>query len=258
MPTLRPALAFLLALTGVAPIANPAAAQAIPGRYICVFKPGTIGKAQVAAEAARLAKAHGGAAAQSYRNVMQGFAVAMSAKAVTQMRARNPNIAYCEPDQVVTAIPVRAEGRPGGGNIKQQVPWGVTRVGGGIAGATGRAWVIDTGIDGSHPDLNVSATLSRNFSTGSSWTDGNGHGSHVAGIIGARNNTLGVVGVAPGVELVAVRVLDNTGSGTISGVIAGVDYVAGAAGGTGVANMSLGGVASTAMSPGLSMSIACL
>lgn len=237
----------LIVCMAAAASASQAAAQEIPGRYICVFKPGAVGKAQVATEAGRLAKAHGGAVAQSYRNVLQGFTVAMPAQAVTQMRARNPNIAYCEVDQVVTAIPVRAEARPGGGNIKQQVPWGVTRVGGGVAGATGRAWIIDTGIDGSHPDLNVSATLSRNFSTGSSWTDGNGHGSHVAGIIGARNNTLGVVGVAPGVELVAVRVLDNTGSGTISGVIAGVDYVAGAAGGTGVANMSLGGVASTAL-----------
>lgn len=237
----------LLVLSLVAVPVAPAAGQAIEGRYICVFKSGAVAKGQVATEATRAARAQGGAVTQSYSNSIRGFALTIPAPALAAMAARNPKIAYCERDQVISAIPVRAEARAGGGNVRQQVPWGVTYVGGGIAGATGRAWVIDSGIDGAHPDLNVNTALSRNFSSGSSWTDGNGHGSHVAGIIGARNNTVGVVGVAPGVELVAVRVLNNTGSGTVSGVIAGVDYVAGAAGGKGVANMSLGGGVSTAL-----------
>jgi subtilisin family serine protease len=125
----------------------------------------------------------------------------------------------------------------------------VTRVhgGAGTGSGSGTAWVIDTGIDFDHPDLNVDATRSRNFSSGTSFDDGNGHGSHVSGIIGAKDNSIGVVGVSPGATLVAVRVLNNAGSGTNSDVIAGVDYVAGAGSPGDVANMSLGGGPSTAL-----------
>jgi subtilisin family serine protease len=83
--------------------------------------------------------------------------------------------------------------------------------------------------------------------------DGNGHGTHVAGTIAAIDNDFGVVGVAAKATLVAVRVLDNSGSGTISGVIAGVDYVANAAKSVDdVANMSLGGSPSTALDEAVS------
>lgn len=238
--------ASLVAISTV--VAVPASAQRIDNSYICVFNTGAVARGAVAAEATRAAQSQGGAVTHVYTTAIRGFAANISAQGVANMRARNPNIAYCEQDQVMR-VPQPAAGRPGGGggSTGQQVPWGITRVNGGIVGATGRAWVIDTGIDGSHPDLTVNATLSRNFSTGNSWNDGNGHGSHVAGTIGAKNNSIGVIGVAPGVELVAVRVLNNAGSGTTSGVIAGVDYVARAAGGAGVANMSLGGGGSTAL-----------
>lgn len=81
----------------------------------------------------------------------------------------------------------------------------------------------------------------RNFSTGSSANDGNGHGSHVSGTIAACNNSIGGIDVAPCAPVVAVRVLNNAGSGTTSGVIAGVDYVAANGSPGDVANMSLGG-----------------
>src|SRR5690606_21119592 len=82
---------------------------------------------------------------------------------------------------------------------------------------------------------------------GGSLTDGNGHGTHVAGTIAAINNNFGVIGVAPGATVVPVKVLDSRGSGSYSGVIAGVDFV-GAKGNTGdVANMSLGGPVSEAL-----------
>ena len=107
--------------------------------------------------------------------------------------------------------------------------------------------MIDTGINLNHPDLNVDAARSRNFSNGNSPEDGNGHGSHVAGIIGAKNNSIGVVGVSPGATLVAVRVLNNAGSGSNSDVIAGVNYVAANGQSGDVANMSLGGGVSQAL-----------
>ncbi|HEY0735068.1 MAG TPA: S8 family serine peptidase, partial [Herpetosiphonaceae bacterium] len=99
--------------------------------------------------------------------------------------------------------------------------------------------IIDTGIQTNHPDLNVVG--GRNCSTGSSYADGHGHGTHVAGTVAAKDDTNGVVGVAPGARLWAVRVLNNSGSGTTSSVICGIDWVTANAGTIEVANMSLGG-----------------
>jgi subtilisin family serine protease len=111
------------------------------------------------------------------------------------------------------------------------------------------AIVIDTGILASHPDLKskISTTYSKNFTTSNRarWNDDNGHGTHCAGIIGAQDNTIGMVGTAPNVNLIAVKVLNRNGSGSNSNVIAGINYVAQwkTANPTfkGVVNMSLGG-----------------
>jgi len=100
--------------------------------------------------------------------------------------------------------------------------------------------VIDSGIDLDHKDLNVDKAKSKTY-VGKTPDDENGHGTHVAGTIAAINNSIGVVGVAAGAPVVAVRVLDRRGSGSISGVIKGVDYVAQNCVSSDVANMSLGG-----------------
>jgi subtilisin family serine protease len=114
--------------------------------------------------------------------------------------------------------------------------------------------VIDTGIDFDHPDLNLVMAIDCTWSGPRMGTcegmrdDGHGHGTHVAGSIGALDNGYGVVGVAPGVRLWAVKVLTNYGTGTTTQVIAGIDWVAGQADQIEVANMSLGGTGeSTAM-----------
>ncbi len=102
--------------------------------------------------------------------------------------------------------------------------------------------VIDTGIDTSHPDLQGAVLGGTNCVQGaSSYQDGNGHGTHVAGTIAARDNAFGVVGVAPEAKLWAVRVLDNNGSGTWSSIICGIDFVTQNASHIKVASMSLGG-----------------
>ena len=137
-----------------------------------------------------------------------------------------------------------------GSTTGQTTPWGITRVGGptNVTGKT--AWIIDTGIDLTHPDLLVDVDRSASFLGGinaDNPNDENGHGTHVAGTVAAINNSIGVVGVAAGATVVAVRVLDRRGSGSYSGVIAGVDYVK-ANGATGdAANMSLGGPVSSAL-----------
>jgi subtilisin family serine protease len=224
----------------------------IAGSYFCVFKPGV---ANARAEASRAANQAGGSLHYVYEHSIRGFSAALSAQGAQHALSHIANIAYCEQDQEVDAIQTRGPfdfrelGKPVPSQPAQTTPWGVTRVkgGSGTGSGSGTAWVIDTGIDLTHPDLNVDVGRSRNFSTGSSPADGNGHGSHVAGIIGAKNNSIGVIGVSPGATLVAVRVLNNAGSGTTSGVIAGVDYVAGAGQSGDVANMSLGGGPSQAL-----------
>ena len=246
----------MLRIAGAATVCaaiSPAAAapgDKISGSYICVFKQGAVARANVRAEAARAA---GAGLKHVYSNSIRGFSA--SASAAAQLQARNPNIAYCEQDQEMALIQggpfdFRELGKPTPQQPGQTIPWGVTRVRGGAntGTITGKAWVIDSGIDLDHPDLVVDVASSRNFSSGPSAEDGHGHGTHVAGTIAARaDNNIGVVGVSPGATVVAVRVLNNAGSGSNSGVIAGVDYVAGAAGGKGVANMSLGGGASQAL-----------
>lgn len=129
----------------------------------------------------------------------------------------------------------------------QVTPPGITAVGGPITSFTGKVWVIDSGIDLDHPDLNVDVANSVNFAPGSGPNDTNGHGTHVAGTIAAIDNDFGVVGVVPGAEVVAVRTFGRIGLGLTSNVIAGVDYVAANAGANDVINMSLGGGVSEAL-----------
>ncbi|CAN5856336.1 hypothetical protein BH24BAC1_BH24BAC1_34560 [soil metagenome] len=237
----------------------------IPGKYIVVLKEGEarqrINSRASHGEATRQARAFGqeilrgngmgnAVIEHAYGSSIAGFSAALTAREAAQLRA-DSRVAYIEPDRVIT---LSQKGKPGGGggsSPAQNIPWGITEVGGAVSGAGKVAWVIDSGIDLDHPDLNVDVARSITvFTSGrdaSSADDGNGHGTHVAGTIAALDNTIGVVGVAHGASVVAVKVLDSRGSGSYSGVITGVNYVA-ANGEVGqVANMSLGGPASDAL-----------
>ncbi|QIL02601.1 S8 family serine peptidase [Sphingomonas sinipercae] len=251
---MKKAILAMAGLMSTSMLAQPAFAQRagdkIDGSYICVFNKGAVGRGAAAAEANRAAASVGGRVNHVYSVAIRGFAANMSAQAVERMRANNPNIAYCEQDQVMSTPPIQAAAPPsGGGSVQpaQETPRGIARVKGGVAGTFATAWVIDTGLDFTHPDLNTDAARSRSFLRDTSPADQNGHGTHVAGTIAARDNAIGVIGVAPGATVVAVRVLDRRGSGANSGVIAGVDYVAQYGRPGDVANMSLGGGVSTAL-----------
>ena len=132
----------------------------------------------------------------------------------------------------------------------QKIPQSITMVGGPILSfdTSKKVFVIDTGCSDLTGDLNINTTLSKNFAESPAtfprpaWYDGYGHGTHVAGIIAAINNKIGVVGVVPGAQIVCVRVLDNTGSGYVSNVIDGIDYAAQVGRSGDVINLSLGAV----------------
>ncbi len=196
-----------------------------------------------------------------YGTAVKGFSVMIPPGQLKKLQ-NDPSVRYIEEDQIVTLgkpvihpdKPGNGGGKPGGGGSgstpSQETPWGITRVNGAADGTGKTAWIIDSGVDQDHPDLNVDTGRSKSFLGGKESNnpdDQNGHGTHVAGTIAAKNNSVGVVGVAAGATVVSVRVLDRRGSGSYSGVIAGVDYVATNGRSGDVANMSLGGPASKAL-----------
>jgi subtilisin len=242
--------AFMFGRPAPATLANGAP---IPGSYIITLRAG-----ESAADAASdLAREHGLAVSHVYGYALNGFAAQVPDGRLNALQ-RDPrveavvedryvSIAHCAPNHPQHCQPTPTPG-PGG---NQTIPTGILRINGDLSStASGNGSgtvnvdvaVIDTGIDLDHTDLNVAGGV--NCNSGNTYNDGNGHGSHVAGTIGALDNSYGVVGVAPGARLWAVRVLNNAGSGSWSSVICGVDWVTANAGTIEVANMSLGGTGS--------------
>jgi len=214
----------------------------IDGQYIVVLKP-TLTKSS-ASVATDMALTYGLQSENIYEKALKGFSARIDADQLDAVRS-DSRVAYVEQDQVISL----GKGKPGGGGGggPQVTPWGITRVGGFGDGTGKTAWIIDTGIDMDHPDLNVDAGRSVSFISNESVDDLHGHGTHVAGTVAAINNSIGVVGVAAGATVVAVKVLNRRGSGSNSGVIAGVDYVAANGSNGDAANMSLGGSVSQAL-----------
>ncbi|MCL5957745.1 MAG: S8 family peptidase [Chloroflexi bacterium] len=170
-------------------------------------------------------------------SLINGRAVYLSEQAEKSLRAK-PSVLRVDDDLVVEAT------RKSGGTTTapQVIPWGVSKISAPQAwtkstGAGVRVGVLDTGISTSHPDLKVWGGTNTINPT-RSFNDDNGHGSHVAGIIAAKNNSLGVVGVAPDAQLYAVKALDRNGSGWLSDIIEGLDWSI--AHNINVVNMSLG------------------
>jgi subtilisin family serine protease len=217
-----------------------ASVQVAPARYIVLLKSG--------ASPADVARAHGVTPDFVYTAALSGFAGPASAAQVRALEG-DPRVKSIEPDRVASLVPPLDKGKPGGGTAQppQTIPAGINRIdadlsstmaGDGSGSVDADVAIIDTGIQSSHPDLYVVG--GKNCASGRSWNDGNGHGTHVAGIAAAIDNSIGVVGVAPGARLWAVRVLDNSGSGFLSWVICGVDWVTANASTIEAANMSLG------------------
>jgi subtilisin len=187
-------------------------------------------------QAAEVARGFRLAPTHTYGTALFGFAATVP-KARLAALARDSRVAVISEDRKVTAF-------------AQSLPTGIDRIqadasstasGNGSGAVNTAVAIIDTGIDPTHPDLNVAGGF--NCSTGRTFADGNGHGTHVSGTVAAKDDGNGVVGVAPGARLYAVRVLNNAGSGSWSSVACGIDWVTANASSLGikVANMSLGG-----------------
>ncbi len=234
-----------------APLFASGAASEIAGRYIVVFKDGVAGRAFD--NALSSARGLGGAVHFTYNRVLRGFAATLPAAAVDALR-RNPNVAYIEADQVITIDTTQTGATWGLDRIDQRALPLSTTFTYNNTGAGVKAYIIDTGILISHTQFGGRASVGTDtVGDGRNGIDCNGHGTHVAGTVGGST-----YGVAKGVTLIAVRVLNCSGSGTTSGVIAGVDWVTSnhQAGQPAVANMSLGGSASTALDTAVKNSIA--
>jgi len=175
---------------------------------------------------------------KAYVKALKGFSARMTEAMATELE-KDSRVKYVEPDRMfILKKPVKPTPDPD--PTGQEVPYGIARVGYGN-GVGKTAWILDTGIDYDHPDLNVDVSRSRTFVRSKSADDDNGHGTHCAGTVAAIDNDFGVVGVAAGATVVAVKVLDRRGSGAYSGIIEGIDYVASVASAGDAANMSLGG-----------------
>lgn len=176
-----------------------------------------------------------------YGSSIKGLAIKLSDEEANRLKS-NSNVRSVYPDKMVTLR--KPAPAPDPDPAGQVVPYGVIRTGYGTYTGNFKAWIIDTGIDLNHPDLNVDASLgflAPDIRSRVGFSDDNGHGSHCAGIVAAIDNEIGVVGVAAGATVVPVKVLDRRGSGAYSAIIAGIDYVAATAKAGDAANLSLGG-----------------
>lgn len=222
------------------PAASTRRADTIPGSYIVVFRDLVDPPASVTD---RLERALGFRAEHRYSRAIRGFAARLAPAQLTAL-TRHPNVALVVPDRPVSAL----DGVPL--TTGDTVPTSVRRIEAGSAALThgvssATVAVVDSGVDLNHPDLNVRGGANC-VGTGPP-EDDNGHGTHVAGTIAARNDGVGVTGVAPGTTVYAVKVLDGAGSGSWSSVICGLDWAIGtrsdadATNDIDVANLSLGG-----------------
>ncbi|MFO8232547.1 MAG: S8 family peptidase, partial [Longimonas sp.] len=220
----------------------------IEGQYIVVYDDDQVAaksEADRVTQAESLLSAKSATAAEvrsTYGYALNGFSVTNLSESEAEALEAHPDVDFVEQDQTVHAVDTQSD-----------APWGLDRVDqrSGLddtytydaTGSGVNAYILDTGINTSHDDFGGRAVNSFDaFNDGQNGEDCNGHGTHVAGTVGGSS-----YGVAKDATLHAVRVLDCDGGGTMSGVIDGVDWVAANHQPPAVANMSLGGGASTSL-----------
>ncbi|MGB0521731.1 MAG: S8 family serine peptidase [Flammeovirgaceae bacterium] len=262
---------------------EPSKEQEIPGKYIVVFQDDYIASGRMsepiftdrAAKIAYTARKSGESLAKMesflstnkigaekvshrYTSAIAGFAAELTDKEVERLKA-DPNVLSVEPDREVfmqefwVESVETAEEAAAKNVVARQTPCAVSNAGGvgNGSGSNTWVWVVDSGIDLDHPDLNVvtNTSYARSF-VGGSANDCNGHGTHVAGIAGAISNSIGISGVSAGVPVVPIRVFGCSGGSSSSTIIAGIDHVAANDISGDVMNLSLGGFYGSGCSSG--------
>lgn len=250
-------LAFVLIIWSGQANAAPTkavAAKAVPGRFIVVLNDSAATPMTIAG---KMAEKHGIVPVHIYSVVLRGFTANVPASRLLAL-SLDPEVSFIEPDLYVQAVKGPPPGKGGGDKggttpePAQILPSGIDRIdvdkslAAAIDGVDERIdadiAIIDTGVSKKHTDLNFYRGVTVQGMGKPGGDDDNGHGSHVAGIAAAIDNGAGVVGVAPGARLWSVKVLDKQGSGAISGVIAGIDWITKYAAEVESANMSLSAV----------------
>jgi subtilisin family serine protease len=234
-------------------ILNSGTQAAIDGSYIVALKDSaTMRERGITTSARAISDRHHGRLGHVFQRALRGFSVTMSEQNAKRLAA-DPDVAYVEQNQVMRALDTQVN----------PPSWGLDRVDQRNLPLSGSytftttasnvtAYIIDTGILTTHTTFGGRARSGIDTVDGDgNATDCNGHGTHVAGTVGGS-----AYGIAKGVNLVAVRVLNCAGSGTTAGVIDGVEWVTANAVKPAVANMSLGGGASTALDNAVSASVA--
>jgi subtilisin len=213
----------------------------IEGQYIVAYNSSSLDTramstqriSQISGDVLERNKISSAAVEATFQGEPEGFVARLSSDEVIKLK-NDVSIEAIEPDRIVALSTCFTVAEP------RLITWNVNRIGYGN-GVGKTAWIIDTGIEFDHPDLTVDQTRSKSFINGvTSADDENGHGTHVAGIIGAKNNNFGVLGVASGATLVSLKVLDKDGSGTLSSIIQALGYVNANGHAGDVVNMSLG------------------
>ena len=256
----KPLLALVAGMAVVAAGAGPAVAQAgsvrgterpVADSYIVVFKDGATDAPTTNAKALDLARRHGGKVSNTYVASVRGFAVKLGEAAARRL-ASDPSVAYVQQDGWASIT-----------DTQTNPTWGLDRIDQASLPLDQRytypntapgvtAYVLDTGIYKAHTEFEGRATDGYDFiDNDPDASDCQGHGTHVAGTIGAKTH-----GVAKKVKLVAVRVLNCSGSGQYSQIIKGIDWVAQNAVKPAVANMSLGGGADSTVDSAVQRAIA--
>ncbi|CCH52146.1 Alkaline serine exoprotease A [Fibrisoma limi BUZ 3] len=239
----------------------------IEGEYIVVYKKDPMAGARIDRTFQNLQKANrqftnqfltqfhvkSTAVQHVFSHALFGFAAKLTTEQVTALR-QDPRIDYIAPNQASLPDVIEGEVTEKGAKAAagQEVPWGINSVGGFVdcSNHPNVVYILDTGIDLDHPDLRIDVSRGYNvFTTGpdaQTLDDLNGHGTVVAGIIGAVNNSIGLVGVAAGVRVVPVKTKGKDNTSTVANTIAGLDFVTANARSGDVVNLSLGFAANQA------------
>jgi len=232
----------LTVVFGLALFAVQAVAQANDGggRKIVVFQTGLNDAAK------DKIIAHTGGAKLKNLDLIGAKAVWVPDRSAAAKLAASPGVVRVDDDVVVEAL-IRGgiSAKPAPSQPAEVLPWGIDRIDAELVWPSGntanliRVGIIDTGISNTHPDLlaNIKGGVNT-INPRKNWNDDNGHGSHVAGIVAAIDNDIGVIGVGPAIDLYAIKVLDRNGSGYLSDVIEGIQWAV--ANNMQVVNMSLG------------------